>query len=58
LQIISHINPLTYEVDALRALMLEHGTSSFGLALDLGFLLVATVIAVIVGAKVYPRVVT
>ena len=58
LQIISHINPLTYEVDALRALMLAHGTSSFGLALDLGFLLVATVIAVIVGAKVYPRVVT
>ena len=58
LQIISHINPLTYEVDALRALMLAHGTSSFGLALDLSFLLLATVIAVIVGAKVYPRVVT
>jgi ABC-2 type transport system permease protein len=57
LQIISHINPLTYEVDALRALMLAHGTSSFGLALDLSFLLVATVIAVIIGAKLYPRVV-
>jgi ABC-2 type transport system permease protein len=57
LQIISHINPLTYEVDALRALMLAHGTSTFGLALDLSFLLAATVIAVIIGAKVYPRVV-
>ena len=57
LQIISHINPLTYEVDALRALMLAHGTSTFGLALDLSFLLLATVIAVIIGAKVYPRVV-
>lgn len=57
LQIISHINPLTYEVDALRALMLAHGTSTFGLALDLSFLLAATVIAVMIGAKLYPRVV-
>lgn len=58
LQIISHLNPLTYEVDALRTLMLAHGTSSFGLALDFGFLLIATVIAVVIGAWVYPRVVT
>jgi ABC-2 type transport system permease protein len=28
LQVISRINPLTYEVDALRALMLVHGTST------------------------------
>jgi ABC-2 type transport system permease protein len=58
LQIISHINPLTYEVDALRALMLAHGTSGFGLVLDFSVLLTATVIAVFVGARVYPRVVT
>jgi ABC-2 type transport system permease protein len=58
LQIISHINPLTYEVDALRALMLAHGTSTFGLALDLSCLLASTVVAVIIGAKLYPRVVT
>lgn len=57
LQIISHINPLTYEVDALRALMLAQGSSNFGLALDLSFLLAATVVAVIIGAKLYPRVV-
>jgi ABC-2 type transport system permease protein len=58
LQIISHANPLTYEVDALRALMLAHGTSSFGLGMDFSVLVSATVVAVIVGAKVYPRVVT
>jgi len=58
LQIISHINPLTYEVDALRALMLAHGTSTFGLALYLSCLLASTVVAVIIGAKLYPRVVT
>jgi len=41
LQIISHINPLTYEVDALCALILARGTISFGLALNLSFLLLA-----------------
>jgi ABC-2 type transport system permease protein len=58
LQIVSHANPLTYQVDALRALMLAHGTSSLGLGLDFGVLVVATVIAVVIGAKVYPRVAT
>lgn len=56
LQIISHVNPLTYEVDALRALMLAHGTSSFGLEMDFGILFAATVIAVTLGARLYPRV--
>jgi hypothetical protein len=37
--------------------MLAHGASTFGLALDFSFLLIATVIAVVIGAKVYPRVV-
>lgn len=58
LQVISHINPLTYEVDALRMLMLSHGTSSFGLGVDFAVLLLATVTAVIIGARVYPRVAT
>jgi ABC-2 type transport system permease protein len=58
LQIVSHANPLTYQVDALRAFMLAHGTSSLGLGLDFSFLVVATVIAVVIGAKVYPRVAT
>ena len=38
LKVIEHGNPPTYEVDALRALMLSGGTSSFGLALDFGVL--------------------
>jgi ABC-2 type transport system permease protein len=58
LQFISHVNPLTYEVDALRDLMLAHGTTSFGLGLDFSVLLATTVIAVVVGARLYPRVVT
>ena len=56
LQVISHINPLTYEVDALRALMLAQGTTSFGLGLDFAVLIAATTVVVVAG-KLYPRVV-
>ena len=34
LQGIAHLNPLTYEVDALRSLMLKGGSSSYGLGTD------------------------
>jgi ABC-2 type transport system permease protein len=56
LQVISHANPLTYEVDALRALMLAGGTSTYGLGLDLGILLAATTLLVIIGGRLYPNV--
>ncbi len=57
LQVISHINPLTYEVDALRALMLAQGTSSFGLGVDFAVLIAATTVLVVVAAgNLYPRV--
>ena len=56
LKVISHLNPLTYEVDALRALMLAGGTSVFGLGLDMGILLMATALLVIIGARMYPRI--
>jgi len=56
LKVISHLNPLTYEVDALRALMLAGGTSVIGLGMDLGVLLMVTVVLVIIGGWVYPRI--
>jgi ABC-2 type transport system permease protein len=56
LQVISHVNPLTYEVDALRALMLAGGTSVYGLGLNFGVLLAATAVLVIVGGRLYPNV--
>lgn len=58
LKVISHINPLTYEVDALRALMIQGGASVFGLGLDFGVLIGASAILVALAAKLYPRVVT
>ncbi|HVF89415.1 MAG TPA: ABC transporter permease, partial [Blastocatellia bacterium] len=57
LQVISHVNPLSYEVDALRALMIRNGTSSFGLGVDFSVLIAATLILVMIGARLYPRVV-
>ena len=56
LQVISYINPLTYEVDALRSLMLAGGTSQYGIGLDLLILVLATTILVAIGARLYPRV--
>jgi ABC-2 type transport system permease protein len=58
LKVISYINPLTYEVDALRALMLAGETSQYGIGLDLSILVLATTILVVIGAKLYPRVAT
>ena len=55
LRAISRVNPLTYEVDALRALMLAHGVSEYGLSLD--FLVLASAMAVLtaIGARMYRR---
>ena len=58
LQWISKANPLTYEVDALRSLMIAGAPSHFGLGVDFGVLLAWCVLLVAVSAKLYPRVVT
>jgi ABC-2 type transport system permease protein len=57
LQVTAHANPLTYEVDALRALMLAGGTSEYGLGADFGILVAATTVLVLLGARLYPTVV-
>jgi ABC-2 type transport system permease protein len=57
LRVISRVNPLSYTVDALRALMLKDGASAFGLGMDFCVLLAVTSILVVIGARLYPRVV-
>ncbi len=57
LRVISRINPLSYLVDALRTLMLQNGTSSFGLQTDFAVLVGTTVVLILIGARLYPRVV-
>jgi len=56
LKVIAHVNPLTYEVDALRAMMLVGGTSVYGIFTDFVALVVSIVVLVIIGAKLYPTV--
>ncbi|HYM51769.1 MAG TPA: ABC transporter permease [Candidatus Limnocylindrales bacterium] len=57
LQAISRVNPLSYEVDGLRALMLSRGTSSFGLGVDFGVLIAITAVLVGIAGRLYGRLV-
>ncbi len=55
LKTVAHSNPLTYEIDALRAIML-HGTSStYGLGFDLLFMVFIILILTFIGSVLYPR---
>jgi ABC-2 type transport system permease protein len=53
LRTVAQANPLTYEVELLRALLLDVGPDR--LARDLAILLVATVVPVVIAAWTYPR---
>ena len=57
LKLLARVNPLTYQVDALRALMLEKGISEYGVGWDLLVMTAATALLVAVAARVYPTVV-
>lgn len=57
LQVLSGVNPLTYQVDALRALMITNAASGFGLGLDFAVMIAATALLVIVAGRRYPMVV-
>lgn len=51
------VNPLSYQVDALRALMVQGGRSAFGLAWDFFLQLVVLIVLVLLAARLYPKVV-
>jgi ABC-2 type transport system permease protein len=55
LSAISHLNPLTYEVDALRALMLVAGASDYGLSVDFGVLVGTGAVLTAIAARMYAR---
>jgi ABC-2 type transport system permease protein len=58
LVVVARVNPLSYEVDALRALMIQGGASVFGLGVDFAVLTASTVALVGIADRIYPRVVT
>ncbi len=55
LKVVSHLNPLTYVVDALRTFMLAEGTSVFGLGCDYAVIVLTATVLVLIGARLYPR---
>jgi ABC-2 type transport system permease protein len=58
LQIVSSLNPLTYQVDALRGLMIHGGQTTFGLGVDLTVHVAVLVVLVSIVTKLYPRIIT
>jgi ABC-2 type transport system permease protein len=57
LKALAHVNPLTYEVDALRAFMINGGHSQYGIGFDFAALILSMVILTAIATKLYPNVV-
>lgn len=57
LRALAKVNPLSYQVDALRSLMVQGGQSIFGLGKDFTVLLFILVLLVLITARLYPNVV-
>ena len=55
LQVVSHFNPLTYEVDALRALMLRDSLPVIGFAIDFAVLICISVALIAATARMISR---
>ena len=58
LRSIASVNPLTYEVDGLRALMVQGGTSTRGLGVDFAVLVGFVAVLVAIATRLYPRLLT
>jgi len=54
---VSHVNPLSYMVDALRTLMIDAAPTHFGLGLDFLVLFLTNVVITALATRLYPRVV-
>ncbi len=55
LKVVAHVNPLTYEVDAMRALMIQGGVTSYGIGADFAVLLLALAALTTISARLYPN---
>ncbi len=55
LRLVSSANPLTYEVDGLRTVMLAAGRSSYGLGCDVLALAAGGAVMIAVASRMYPR---
>jgi ABC-2 type transport system permease protein len=53
---LAKINPLSYQVDFLRALMVRGGQSVFGLGVDVGMMALALALLIAIATKLYPKI--
>jgi len=55
LKAVAHINPLTYEVDAIRALMIQGGATAYGIGADFAVLTLALALLTTISSRLYPN---
>ena len=55
LKIVANMNPLSYEVDALRILMLKTDSTFYGLSIDIVLLSLTLLLLLMIAARLYPR---
>jgi len=55
LKALARINPLTYEVDGMRALMVRGGSSLYGIGLDIIVLVITSIILTYLASRLYPH---
>ncbi len=55
LRVLARLNPLTYEVDAMRALMVHGGSTIFGMGFDFAMLLVSSLVLAAIASRLYPN---
>jgi ABC-2 type transport system permease protein len=55
LKAVAHVNPLTYEVDAMRALMIQGGATAYGVGADFAVLFFTLAALTMIGARLYPN---
>jgi ABC-2 type transport system permease protein len=53
--VVSRLNPLSYQVDALRTLMLTGQSSVLGLGVDFAVMLGVTTALIVLAARLYPK---
>ncbi len=56
LQTVSYFNPMTYQVDALRNLMIAGETSQFGLSVDFGITSAILLVLLVIATPMYPKI--
>ncbi len=55
LKAVAHVNPLTYEVDAIRALMIHGGATAYGIGVDFAVLLLVLTALTTISSRLYPN---